>query len=87
MAACNQNLSVECPRLHQPRLSCQQFLHHALLDGLRLSVQHCEEVIKNSEERYPILETSYRILTTSIAEIKSDIEETQNAINQLKDEQ
>ena len=26
MAACNQNLSVECPRLHQPRLSCQQFL-------------------------------------------------------------
>ena len=30
MAACNQNLSVECPRLHQPRLSCQQFLLHPL---------------------------------------------------------
>lgn len=46
-----------------------------LLEGLRLSVQHCEEVIKNSEERYPVLETSYNILTKNIDQIKADIEE------------
>ena len=55
-----------------------------LLDGLRMSVQHCEEVIKNSEERYPILETSYRILTTTNAQIKADIEEVETAIAKLK---
>lgn len=57
-----------------------------LLDGLRLSVQHCEEVIKNSAERYPILETSYRILTTSIKEIKSDIARVEEQIRLLKNE-
>lgn len=55
-----------------------------LLDGLRLSVQHCEEVIKNSEERYPILETSYRILTTTVKEIKDDIEDVELSISKLK---
>lgn len=58
-----------------------------LLDGLRLSVQHCEEVIKNSEERYPILETSYRILNTTVQEIKSDIEEVEANIAKLKEEE
>ena len=37
-----------------------------LLDGLRLSVQHCEEVIAANKERYPILETTNRILTTCL---------------------
>lgn len=56
-----------------------------LLDGLRMSVAHCEEVIKNSEERYPILETSYRILTTTVAQIKQDIEDVEASIAKLKE--
>lgn len=56
-----------------------------LLDGLRMSVAHCEEVIKNSEERYPVLETSYRILTTTVAQIKQDIEDVEAAISKLKE--
>jgi hypothetical protein len=55
-----------------------------LLDGLRLSVQHCEEVIRNSEERYPILETLFNILTKNIEKIKEDIAQTQKAIENAK---
>lgn len=55
-----------------------------LLDGLRLSVQHCEEVIRNSEERYPILETSYNILVKNIAKIRQDIADTQAALERAK---
>lgn len=55
-----------------------------LLDGLRASVQHCEEVIAASKERYPILETANRILTTTNADLKSDIKEVEAAIAELK---
>lgn len=55
-----------------------------LLDGLRLSVQHCEEVINNSEERYPILETSYKVLTRTVNNIKKDIEETKVLMEKAK---
>lgn len=55
-----------------------------LLDGLRLSVQHCEEVINSSEERFPILETSYKILTRTINTIKKDIEETKTLLAKAK---
>ena len=51
-----------------------------LLDGLRLSVQHCEEVIRSSEERYPVLETSYNILNRTIANIKEDIAEVESQL-------
>lgn len=55
-----------------------------LLDGLRLSVQHCEDVINNSEERYPILEVSYKVLTRTSNNIKKDIEETKVLIEKSK---
>ena len=55
-----------------------------LLDGLRLSVQHCEEVISANKERYPILETTNRILTTVNKEIKQDIQDVEMAIEKLK---
>ena len=58
-----------------------------LLDGLRLSVQHCEEVIAANKERYPILETTNRILTTVNKEIKADIAEVEVAIAKLKAEE
>lgn len=44
-----------------------------LLDALRLSVQHCEEVIKDNEDRYPILEKTNAILTRQIEDLKADI--------------
>lgn len=55
-----------------------------LLDGLRVSVQHCEEVMKNNSERMPILENSYNVLTANNVNIKSDIEEVLAKIEILK---
>ncbi|MBQ7884787.1 MAG: hypothetical protein IJ318_01670 [Clostridia bacterium] len=55
-----------------------------LLDGLRLSVQHCEEVMKANEERFPILENSYNILLATNENIKADIEECNARIAELK---
>ena len=51
-----------------------------VLDALRLSVQHCEEVIKNNEDRLPILEKTYKILTSQIDDIKLDIEDVKDRI-------
>ena len=55
-----------------------------LLEGLRLSVQHCEEVMKANEERYPILETSYNSLLETNNNLKADIEDVTNKIAELK---
>ena len=55
-----------------------------LLDGLRLSVQHCEEVLKQNEERYPILENSYNILLSTNENLKADIAECNAKIAELK---
>ncbi|MBP3431276.1 MAG: hypothetical protein J6K39_00215 [Clostridia bacterium] len=44
-----------------------------LLDGLKLSVQHCEEVMKKNEERYPLLERMYKVLAARNEELKKDI--------------
>lgn len=58
-----------------------------LLEGLRLSVQHCEEVMNANAERYPILETSYNSLLETNAHIKADIEECLQKIEELKNDQ
>ena len=55
-----------------------------LLEGLRLSVGHCEEVMKANEERFPILESSYNSLMETNANIKADIEECMTKIEELK---
>ena len=55
-----------------------------LLDGLKVSVEHCEEVLKENQERYPILENSYNILTENTNAIKADIAECQAKIDELK---
>lgn len=44
-----------------------------LLDGLRLSVNHCEEVMISNKERYPILEKTDTILKADIANIEKDL--------------
>ncbi len=58
-----------------------------LLDGLRLSVQHCEEVLKQNEDRFPILENSYNILLSTNENLKADIAECVAKIEELKSEQ
>ena len=55
-----------------------------LLDGLRLSVQHCEEVMEKNSERYPLLEKIFNLLSSQNTEIKEDIKELQEAIDSLK---
>lgn len=58
-----------------------------LLDGLKLSVQHCEEVMKNNEERYPLLERMYNVLKTRNDELKNDIAQLNEEIARLESEQ
>ncbi len=44
-----------------------------MLDGLRLSVSHCEEVMNANIDRYPILVHTDKILRENIANIESDL--------------
>ena len=55
-----------------------------LLDGLRLSVQHCEEVMEQNKDRFPILEKTNQILVEQNQQIKDDIAEVEDAIAKLK---
>lgn len=58
-----------------------------LLDGLKLSVQHCEEVMKKNEERYPLLEKMYNVLKVRNDELKKDIAVYREEIERLEVEQ
>lgn len=55
-----------------------------LLEGLKLSVKHCEEVMTANKERYPILENTYNILLRENKSLKEDIEELESKIAKLK---
>lgn len=54
-----------------------------LLEGLRLSVKHCEEVMSANKDRYPILERSYNILKVNIENMKADIADLEGQIEIL----
>ena len=56
-----------------------------LLDGLRLSVSHCEEVINSNKDRFPILEHSNQILENQIAHLEADIAETQRILRKIRE--
>lgn len=56
-----------------------------LLDGLRLSVSHCEEVMNNNKERYPILEHTHIILTNNIKDLEADLEQLNLELKILRD--
>ena len=45
-----------------------------LLDGLKLSVQHCKEVMAENKDRLPILEKLYNSLQKQNESLKADIE-------------
>lgn len=57
-----------------------------LLEGLRLSVSHCEEVINANKDRYPILERTNQILEDQIAHIEADIASTQATLNKIREQ-
>ena len=58
-----------------------------LLDGLRLSVQHCEEVIAANKDRYPILEHTNAILEEQIANLEADIETTNAVLAKIREKE
>ena len=54
-----------------------------LLEGLRLSVAHCEEVMAANKDRYPVLERTNRVLTISVTDLKADIAELEEQLKKL----
>ena len=56
------------------------------LDGLKLSVQHCEEVMAENAERYPLLEKMYNVLNQRNEELKKDIEVYKKEIARIESE-
>ena len=57
-----------------------------ILEGFRLSVQHCQEVMNANKERYPILENTFNILTENAETIRKDIAEVEANIAKLKND-
>ncbi len=56
-----------------------------LLEGLRLSVQHCEEVMQKNVDRYPILERVNTFLTKNQKDLKADIASLEEQLKNLED--
>ncbi len=56
-----------------------------MLDGLRMSVEHCQSVMDEAKDRYPILKKSNEILTRNAEQIASDIAEVEAKIAKAKE--
>ena len=56
-----------------------------LVEGLKLSVEHCEQIIEANKDRYPILEHTNKILEDQIANIEADIETTNKILKAIRD--
>lgn len=54
------------------------------LEALRLSVQHCEEVMEENKDRYPLLENTNKILVETVNHIKEDLIVVEEKIAQLQ---
>lgn len=57
-----------------------------LLEGLRLSVQHCEEVMQKNKDRYPILERANAFLVKNQAQLKEDIADIERKLALIEEE-
>ena len=57
-----------------------------LLDGLKLSVEHCREVMEENKDRLPILEKMHEVLTKQNQELKEDIEYLKSMIEKFDEE-
>lgn len=58
-----------------------------LLEGLKLSVQHCEEVMEKNKERYPILERANAFLVKTRDDLKADIKELEDRLAVIESEE
>lgn len=56
-----------------------------LVEGLKLSVEHCEQIIEANKDRYPILEHTNKILEDQISNIEADIENTNKTLQAIRD--
>ena len=56
-----------------------------LLEGLKLSVQHCREVMSSNKDRMPVLERMYNVLQKRNEELKADVENLQGIIDSFND--
>lgn len=57
-----------------------------LLDGLKMSVKNCEDIMEKNKDRYPILEQTYNILVQNKDDIEKDIKTTQHTLQELNRE-
>ena len=57
------------------------------LEALRLSVQHCKEVMEENKDRYPLLESANKILRKSVDDLKADIETVDAKLEALRAKQ
>ena len=58
-----------------------------LYDGLKLSVQHCEEVMEKNADRYPLLKKMYEVLKRQNTELKEEIATLREQISELEEEE
>ncbi|MGN1207895.1 MAG: hypothetical protein ACI4TI_00300, partial [Christensenellales bacterium] len=56
-----------------------------MLEGLRMSVEHCQNVMDEAKDRYPILKRANEILTRNAEQIASDIAEVETKIAKAKE--
>ena len=56
-----------------------------LLEGLRMSVNHCKEVMEANKDRYPVLKRTNQILTRNAEQIENDIKEVEAKIVKAKE--
>lgn len=57
-----------------------------LLDGLKMSVKNCEDIMEKNKDRYPILEQTYNILVQNKDDIEKDIKATQHTLKELNEQ-
>ena len=57
-----------------------------LLDGLKLSVAHCREVMEKNKDKFPVLESTHNILKQTIDNIKNDITQVEVAIQRIEED-
>lgn len=55
-----------------------------LLEGLRLSVQHCQDVMRDNQQRYPVLEKTHEILLNENTDIKADLAAYERALELMR---
>jgi len=55
-----------------------------LLDGLKLSVEHCQEVMSKNQERYPLLERIFNVLSEQNNTLKADIARAEKELEEVR---